>query len=266
MPTALLADDEPHLLRHLEAMLGRLWPELVISHRARNGLEAAALIAAHAPDVAFLDIRMPGLDGLAVAQGIEGPTRVVFVTAYDAHAVEAFEREALDYVLKPLQEERLARCVARVRRALAPAAGADAAAPTADAHDGALARALQQLLARPPAPPTEPPLPRLRQIRASRCDLTTVIPVDAVLAFHADEKYTAVVTADSEHLIRTPIADLLQQLDPQRFAQVHRSTVVNLDAVASTRRDDQSRLFLRLRGLDREWPVSRAYVHLFRPM
>ena len=265
MPTALLADDEPHLLRHLEAMLGRLWPELVVGHRARNGLEAAALIAAHAPDVAFLDIRMPGLDGLAVAQGIEGPTRVVFVTAYDAHAVEAFEREALDYVLKPLQEERLARCVARLRRALAPSVDAGDPKPAADAHDGALARTLQQLLARP-AQSTEPPLPRLRQIRASRGDLTTVIPVDTVLAFHADEKYTAVVTADGEHLIRTPIADLVRQLDPQRFVQVHRSTIVNLDAVTATRRDDQSRLFLRLRGLDREWPVSRAYVHLFRPM
>ena len=267
-PSGLIADDEPQLLRHLESLLASQWPDLQIAHRARNGLEAAELIATHEPDVAFLDIRMPGLSGLEVAQAIEGRTRVVFVTAFDEFAVRAFEHEALDYVLKPVNAARLERTVARVRRALeAPLAGAGSDAP---ADDAALARVLRQLLAAStgntsPASGSPQATP-LRWIRASQGDLTTQIAVDDALVFHADDKYTIVFTAQGEHLIRTPIIDLVPQLDPARFQQIHRSTLVNLAAVTSTRRDESSRLFVRLRGLDREWPVSRAYVHLFRPM
>lgn len=256
MPLALIADDEPHLARHLQRQLTLLWPELTCLPLARNGPEAAAAIAEHQPDLAFLDIRMPGSTGLEVAQGIEGRTRVVFVTAYDEHALQAFEQEAVDYVLKPVKAERLARTVARLQRLLAEAAG-----PAVDADDDArLAGVLRRLL------PATAAQPRLRWVRASSGELTHQVPVDEVLFFRADDKYTCVQTATAEHLIRTPITELAAQLDPERFVQVHRSTIVNLDFVAGTRRDEASRLFLRIRGHSAELPVSRAYVHLFKAM
>ncbi|HEY0857433.1 MAG TPA: LytTR family DNA-binding domain-containing protein [Albitalea sp.] len=250
MPTALIADDEPHLATHLRDQLQRLWPQLQVVHLARNGPEAAERIAALQPDLAFLDIRMPGLTGLEVAQGIEGATRVVFVTAYDEFAVQAFEQEAVDYVLKPVKAERLANTVARLQRALE--------APGID--DAQLAAVLQRL--RPAAPAPAP----LRYIRAGSGESTHQVDVDDVLFFRADDKYTCVQTAAAEHLIRTPIAELATQLDPEQFWQVHRSTIINLRHVAGTRRDELSRLFVRLRGHAAELPVSRAYVHLFKPM
>jgi DNA-binding LytR/AlgR family response regulator len=257
-PTALVADDEPHLARALVAELQRLWPALQVVHVARQGLEAAERIAALQPDVAFLDIQMPGLTGLEVAQGIEGRTRVVFVTAYDEYAVQAFEREALDYVLKPVRSERLAATVQRVQKALA--------APPDVADDGAaLLSALQRLL--PGAPPAGAARPeRLRWVRAAQGELMHQVPVEEVLYFQADDKYTVVRTAERELLIRTPIAELVQQLDPAEFVQAHRSTIVNLRHLAGTRRDEASRLFLRVKGLAQELPVSRAYVHLFKAM
>ena len=271
MTTALIADDELHLARALGAELQRLWPELQIVHTARNGVEAAERISALQPDLAFLDIQMPGLTGLEVAQGIEGSTRVVFVTAYDEYAVQAFEQEALDYVLKPVTAERLGRTLERVRRALA------AAAPLEE--DARLLAALQRLMGTPgtaggagtagtaAAPMTPAAAPAyLRWVRASVGELTHQIPVEQVLFFHADDKYTCVRTAQAEHLIRTAITDLAAQLDPQRFVQVHRSTLINLDQLAGTRRDEASRLWLRMHGHAHELPVSRAYVHLFKAM
>lgn len=249
MTTALIADDEPHLVQYLKAQLAQAWPELQIVKTAANGVEAAEAIAALEPDLAFLDIQMPGLTGLEVAQGIEGATRVVFVTAYDQYAVEAFEARAVDYLLKPLKAERLAACVSRLREAPA-------------ARDDALAETLKRLL---PAG-TAAAAPRLRYVRAAQGELMHQIPVDEVLFFHADDKYTVVQTATQEHLIRTPIVELVGQLDPDRFWQVHRSTIINLDQLAGTRRDEQSRLFVRVRGHARELPVSRAYVHLFKAM
>ncbi|MBS0446003.1 MAG: response regulator transcription factor [Proteobacteria bacterium] len=251
MTNALIADDEPHLAAYLREQLQRLWPGLAILPPARHGPEAAAMIAAERPDVAFLDIKMPGLTGLEVAQGIEGPTRVVFVTAYDEYAVQAFEQEAIDYVLKPVRADRLARTIERVQRALA-------AAPADD--DARLATLIERLR---PALPAAPPL---RYLRAGQGDLTHQIDVDDVLFFHADDKYTVVRTAAGEHLIRTTIAELAQRLDPERYWQIHRSTIVNLRRVAGTRRDELSRLYVRMHGHDRELPVSRAYVHLFRAM
>jgi DNA-binding LytR/AlgR family response regulator len=262
-PTALLADDEPHLMRALAAELAALWPELHVVHQARQGIEAAERIAALQPDLAFLDIQMPGLTGLEVAQGIEGGTRVVFVTAYDEHAVAAFEHEALDYVLKPVSRERLSRTVLRVQKALAARASAGTAAD--DDIDARLLSALQRLLPTPqrPGSGTE----RLRWVRASSGEFTHQVPVEEVMFFHADDKYTCVRTADgAEHLIRTTIQELAQALDPQVFVQVHRSTIVNLRHLAGTRRDEASRLFLRIKGHAAELPVSRAYVHLFRAM
>ena len=249
MTTALIADDEPHLAQYLKAQLAQAWPELEIVKIAANGVEAAEAIGELAPDLAFLDIQMPGLTGLEVAQGIEGATRVVFVTAYDQYAVEAFEARAVDYLLKPLKAERLAACVTRLRQ--------EAPAP---AGDDALAETLKRLL------PAAAASARLRYIRAAQGELMHQIPVDEVLFFHADDKYTVVQTATAEHLIRTPIFELSGQLDPDRFWQVHRSTIINLDHLAGTRRDEQSRLFVRIRGQARELPVSRAYVHLFKAM
>jgi DNA-binding LytR/AlgR family response regulator len=250
MTTCLIADDEPHLARALAQELAALWPELQVVHTARQGVEAAERIAALKPDLAFLDIQMPGLTGLEVAQGIEGDTRVVFVTAYDDYAVQAFEHGALDYVLKPVQTDRLQRTLDRIRRAT----------PAPPADEGALLAALRQLM--PAAAAAE----RLRWVRASSGELTHQVPVDEVLFFRADDKYTCVQTASAEHLIRTPIAELAAQLDPQQFVQVHRSTIVNLAHLAGTRRDEASRLFLRIKGHAHELPVSRAYVHLFRAM
>jgi DNA-binding LytR/AlgR family response regulator len=252
-PTALIADDEPHLAQALKLQLHELWPALDIVAVSRNGLDAARAIAEHAPDVAFLDIQMPGLTGLEVAQGIEGDTRVVFVTAFDEYAVQAFEQSALDYVLKPVKAERLGRTIAKLEAALAAKESPD---------DAALAAALQRLLprARPVAQP-------LRWIRASVGDLTHQIDVRDVLFFESDEKYTVVrTTAGAEHLIRTPIALLMAQLNSDQFWQVHRSTIINVEHLAGARRDEASRLFVQMKGVERELPVSRAYVHLFKAM
>ena len=256
MTRALIADDELHLANDLRDHLLTLWPDLEIVALARNGIEAAARIAELQPDIAFLDIQMPGLTGLEVAAGIEGLTRVVFVTAYDEYALTAFDAEALDYVLKPVTAERLARTVERLRRALAPVAGIGV-----DEPDERLARALRRLQGAP-APAAAP----LRWIRASQGDLTHQVAIDKVLYFHADDKYTCVHTAEAEYLIRTSITELAAQLDGERFWQVHRSTIVNLSHIAGTRRDDASRLFVRIQGREGELPVSRAYVHLFKPM
>jgi DNA-binding LytR/AlgR family response regulator len=255
-PTAILADDEPHLARALAEHLARLWPELQMLHIARNGVEAAERITALQPDLAFLDIQMPGLTGLEVAQGIEGDTRVVFVTAYDEYAVQAFDNEAIDYVLKPVSDARLQRTVERIRRLCAQ--------PDGGGEDTRLLAALQRLLPATAAGGAAPP--RLRWVRASNGELMHQIAVEDVLFFRADDKYTCVQTIGAEHLIRTPIAELGTALDPEQFVQVHRSTLVNLAHLAGTRRDEASRLFLRLRGHAHELPVSRAYVHLFKAM
>ena len=247
MTSAIIADDEPHLASFLRDQLGALWPELEVLHIAKNGIDAARAIAELAPDLAFLDIQMPGLNGLEVAQGIEGTTRVIFVTAYDEYALQAFDHAALDYVLKPVKRERLARTLERVKAACVPP------------PDARLADALARLMAAPAQP-------RLRYIRAAQGELTHQVKVEDVVFFQADDKYTVVRTASGEHLIRTTITDLAAQLDPQQFWQVHRSTLINLAYLEGTRRDEASRLFVRMRAHAAELPVSRAFVHLFRAM
>jgi DNA-binding LytR/AlgR family response regulator len=247
---ALIADDEPHLAHYLRDQLLALWPELQIVHLARNGVDAAARIAELEPDLAFLDIQMPGLSGLEVAQGIEGDTRVVFVTAFDEYALQAFDHAALDYVLKPVSTERLAKTVARLK---------DAGAKRAPVPDAGLAAALRQLM----APPSGT---RLRYILAGQGASARNLDVAEVRFFQADDKYTVVASSHGEYLIRTPITELAGQLDPAQFWQVHRSTIVNLAWLDGTRRDDASRLFLRMRGHAAELPVSRAFVHLFKAM
>ena len=256
MTRALIADDEPQLAQYLSKQLGQLWPELEIVHIAKNGIEAATKIAELQPELAFLDIQMPGLSGLEVAQGIEGSTRVVFKTANDENAVQAFEQAALDYLLKPLSSERLTRTLERVKATLQQP---PSTAP--DFPDARLADALSRLLRVPSSH-----VPRLRFVRAAQGERMQLIAVEDILFFHADDKYTVVQTVGGEHLIRMPIVELAAQLDPDQFWQVHRSTLVNLKYLAGTRRDEASRLFVRINGHAPELPVSRAYVHLFKAM
>jgi DNA-binding LytR/AlgR family response regulator len=257
---ALIADDEPHLSRDLATRLASLWPELEVLPLAANGLEALRAIDDEAPQVAFLDIRMPGLTGIEVARRLDDSstarssttsrTHVVFVTAYNQYAVEAFDQDAVDYLLKPVTDERLAKCVERLKRKIA---SAQAPPPLAD---------LMERIARlVPAAGT-----KLRWVRALKGEVVHQIAVDDVLYFNAADKYTRVVTREGEALIRTALADLSGELDSQRFVQIHRSTIVNMEEVASSRRDLSGRVFVKLKDGRTELPVSRAYAHLFKQM
>ena len=246
---ALIADDEMHIAEHLRTRLAEAWPGLEVLPLAGNGLEALRALEDDRPQVAFLDIRMPGLTGLEVAGRLTGDTHVVFVTAYDQYAVEAFDRDAVDYLLKPVSDERLARAVERLRAKL-------------DAHEKP--PALEDVLAR--LSRLAPAAGRMRWVRALKGELVHQIPVEDVLYFQAQDKYTCVVTREGESLIRMPLAELGPQLDPDSFWQVHRSTIVNMHAVASTRRDLGGRLFVRLKDHRAELPVSRAFAHLFKQM
>ena len=248
---ALIADDEPHLAENLRARLADAWPGLEVLPLAANGLEALRAIEEHEPDIAFLDIRMPGLTGLELAHRMDAKTHVVFVTAYDQYAVEAFDRDAVDYLLKPVADERLARCVERLKAKIAQA-------ERPPAMDEVLARIARAL---PVAGGG-----RLRWIRALKGEVVQQIAVDDVLYFQAQDKYTCVITRSGESLIRTPLAELAAQLDPDLFWQVHRGTVVNMNAVASTRRDLGGRVFVCLKEGGTELPVSRAYAQRFKQM
>lgn len=255
-PTCVVAEDEALLRDDLVAQLRQAWPGLEIVAVCEDGGSALEAIAAHRPDVAFLDIRMPGLSGMEVASGVLEAgfgTRIVFVTAYDGYAVEAFERGALDYLLKPVAGARLAATVARVRERLAQGAP----------DDGQLAAVLARLQAlAPPAPRREP----LVWLTASRGLETRLILVDDVVYFQSDAKYTVVMTAEGEALLRTPLRDLLAALDPVMFKQVHRSTVVNLRAIAGVTRDESGRGAIRLRNRPEILTVSQPFMVLFRNM
>jgi DNA-binding LytR/AlgR family response regulator len=247
---ALIADDEPNLALDLKERLARAWPELDILPLASNGLEALRAIDTESPDAAFLDIRMPGLTGLELAGRVDSRTHIVFVTAFDQYAVEAFDRDAVDYVLKPVSDERLAKCIERLKRKLA-----------AREKPPALEEMLARLAAAMPAGGG-----RLRWVRALKGELVQQIPVDDVLYFQAADKYTCVITREGESLIRMPLAELASQLDPSGFQQVHRGTIVNMSAVEAARRDLAGRVFVRVKGVKQELPVSRAYAHLFKQM
>lgn len=249
---ALIAEDEPVLAAHLQARLTALWPELQVVAVASNGQEAARLLDALQPEVAFLDIRMPGLSGLEVAQGITHDCQVVFVTAYDQYAVEAFDRAAVDYLLKPVSDERLGRSVARLKQVLEDS-------PAGPALD------LQALVATL-AGPAAAAMPRLEWIRAARGDTVHLLPVADVAYFQSADKYTQVMAASGEYLIRTPLRELLAQLDPGRFWQIHRGTIVNAAQVAGARHDLRGRLVVALKGRSEELVVSRPFEHLFRQM
>ena len=247
-PTAVLAEDEPLLADELADLLQALWPQLKIVARVRDGVAALTAIEAHQPDVAFLDIHMPLLTGIEVARQIAGRCHVAFITSYDEHALEAFDAGAMDYVLKPPTAARLATTVQRLKTRLEQ--------PPID-----LRQALKDIADRTPVAPRY-----LQWINASRGAAVRLITVEEILYFKSDQKYTLVVTADTEALIKKTIKNLTSELDPIMFWQVHRSTVVNVHAIDSVLRDDRGNLTLRLKQRPETLPVSEAYHHLFQQM
>ncbi|WP_374320257.1 LytR/AlgR family response regulator transcription factor [Pseudoxanthomonas kaohsiungensis] len=252
----VVAEDEELLRTSLLLQLGEVWPGLRIVAECEDGASALEAIAEHKPDVAFLDIRMPGLTGIEVAAAlseVSPRTQVVFVTAYDQYAIDAFEQGAVDYLLKPVARDRLQATVQRLQARVA-----------AGRPDPATLEALLQHLARRPAEPEA--APPLAWITANSGRETRLIMLDEVAYFRADSKYTVVVTAEGEALLRTPLKELLEALDPRQFRQVHRSTIVNLKAVASVVRDDSGKGTLRLKGRSETLPVSVPFMALFKGM
>ena len=247
MPTALIAEDEPMMRAQLKGRLVQAWPELQIIGEAANGEEALAIADEKRPDIAFLDIRMPVMSGLDVARELAGRCHVVFVTAYDEYAVAAFDEGAIDYVLKPPMPERIAKVVERLkaRLALAPLDLTAILARLATRDQGA-------------GP--------LRWIRASLGASMRMIAVDDVLYFRAEDKYTKVVTADGEALIRKPVKELYDALDPDAFWQIHRGTIVSLQAIARVDRDWRGEPIIVLKGRDEKLAVSRTFAHRFKAM
>ena len=256
IPTALIADDEPLLRQALARLLAHAWPELEIVAEARNGREAVEQFEALRPDICFLDVQMPGLSGVEAARHVGRRAQVVFVTAFDQYAVQAFEHGALDYLVKPVEPARLADTVARLRerwRTAQPALDAEAL--------------IEQLAVRlrgeqAPAP--------LRWIRASAGQTVRMIAVDDIDFLRSDEKYTRIAWreqgAPAEALIRTPLKELVAQLDTSQFAQVHRAVVVNLRAIDHVTRGDNETAQIHLKARSDVLPVSRHYLHLFRQM
>ncbi|WP_088281539.1 LytTR family DNA-binding domain-containing protein [Ideonella sp. A 288] len=266
---AVIADDERLMREQLRARLAEVWPELQVVAEARNGIEAVELVEQHRPDLVFLDIRMPGLTGVDAARKIaqmevaddESLPEVVFITAYDQYAVEAFEQGVVDYVLKPAERERLAVTVARIRRRLAARGTPEGMA------DADRAPPVQQLLHKLAAQLTPGTAPRyLEWIQATVGQGIQMIPVAEVLFFISDEKYTRVQTAQVEALIRKPIKELIDELDPHAFWQIHRSTLVNVKAIAGITRDFRGRQIVSVKGHPEKLEVSRSYTHLFKGM
>jgi DNA-binding LytR/AlgR family response regulator len=270
--TALIADDEPLLREHLQAHLARLWPQCQVVAQARNGREAVQLYEQHHPDVVFLDVHMPGMNGVEAARQIGRDALLVFVTAYDSYAVQAFEEGAVDYLVKPFEAERLADTVQRLALRLEGrqvAAAADAATADSQAGDqSAPPASLDDVLARLAAKLQRQAGsgPWLQWIKASVGQAVRLIPVDEVTYLRSDEKYTLVVWSGGEALIRKPIRELVDELDPEQFAQIHRSVIVNLCHVTQVTRGANETADVHLRGRSETLPVSRSYLHLFRQM
>jgi DNA-binding LytR/AlgR family response regulator len=250
---AVIADDEELMREQLRARLAELWPELAIVAVAKNGAEAVELVRRERPDVVFLDIRMPAKTGIEAAREIAAlggrVPEIVFVTAYDQYAIDAFEAGVLDYVLKPAERERLARTLERIRARLA-----------APADASALQQALARLAEKLDAPAW------LKWIQASVGNQIQMIAVDDVLFFTSDEKYTRVQTAQQEALIRKPLKELIAELDPAQFWQIHRATLINTKAIAGVTRDERGRQLVAIKGRPEKLEVSRSYAHLFRGM
>jgi DNA-binding LytR/AlgR family response regulator len=247
MPTAIIAEDEKLMRERLRAALARVWPELIIVGVAENGVQAASLIAKHKPQIAFLDIRLPGKTGLEVAAELDDSTHIVFVTAYDEFAVNAFENGAADYLLKPVEDERLIATVGRLKKRL-------------NSVTGDLTGLLETLLNRDAKSTT----PKLKWIRASLGNQTRLINVDDILFFQSDTKYTRIVTRDAEALVRIPLKELIEGLDEELFWQVHRGTIVNASAVDRAVREGPEKLTLHLKDRNEKLTVSRQFFQLFK--
>jgi DNA-binding LytR/AlgR family response regulator len=260
MPTAIIADDERLMRDLLKSRLGQVWPELQIVGEARNGDEAVQLAAELKPDFTFLDIRMPGKTGIEAARDIGAASRIVFVTAYDEYAVEAFERGAVDYVLKPPEPERLKITTERLKERLA-GTGAGPGAGAADVA-GTVSAMLTQLAEKIAAPKPK----HLQWIQASVGQDLRMIPVEDILFFRSDEKYTCVQTSKFEALIRKPVRDLAEELDPSLFWQIHRATLVNVNAIEGVTRDIRGRHLVRIKERPEKLEVSRSFLHLFKQM
>jgi DNA-binding LytR/AlgR family response regulator len=248
-PRAVIAEDEENLREELRETLAAVWPELQVCAEAGDGKQALRALEKHAPDVLFLDIQMPGMNGLEVARHASGKCHVVFVTAYDNYAVSAFDQGAIDYVMKPLSAQRLGQTVLRLRERL-------------DSTPANLEGLLAKLAGRLDGARRD----YLRWVTASQGAETRLITVDEVLYFRSDNKYTVVATADQESLIRIPIRELAEQLDPDLFWQVHRGTLVNVNSIAGVARDFRGHLVLRLKERSETLPVSDSYAHRFRQM
>ena len=255
--TALIADDEPLLRERLRAHLARLWPELTIVAEARNGREAIELFEQHGPQIVFLDVHMPGQSGIEAARAIARKAQIVFVTAHNRYAVEAFEHGAIDYLVKPYDETRLADTVERLKSGLVR--------PNA-ANSAAIDKVLEQLASGLQRRGTPSGGAHLQWIRASVGASVRLIPVEQVVYLRADEKYTLVVWEGGEALIRKTIRELVDELDPQKFAQIHRSVIVNLHQVAQVHRGINETAEVQLKGRSDVLPVSRSFVHVVRQM
>lgn len=256
-PTALVADDEPLLRKALLRLLADAWPELKVIAQARNGREAIAQFETLQPDICFLDVHMPGLSGVEAAREIGRRAHLVFVTAYSEYAVQAFEQGALDYLVKPVEAKRLSDTVERLKERLQAAQPA----PDVDNLLGQLAAHLQKKKAPEP----------LRWIRASVGQALRLISVDEIDFLRSDEKYTLIAWRgdqgkSGEALIRTPLKDLMSQLDDRQFVRVHRSVVVNMHAISHVIRGENETADIHLKGRNEVLPVSRSYLHLFRQM
>ena len=257
MPTAIIADDERLMRDQLRMRLEQVWPEPEIVGEAKNGEEAIELVGRHKPDLTFLDIRMPGKTGMEAAREIGERSQIVFVTAYDQYAVEAFERGAVDYVLKPSEPERLKVTVERLKARLEASKGG----PGAAVNDSVTAM-LSQLAEKIAAPKPK----HLQWIQASIGQDLRMIPVEEILFFRSDEKYTCVQTEKFEALIRKPVRDLAEELDPSLFWQIHRATLVNVNAIEGVTRDIRGRHLVLIKGRPEKLEVSRSFLHLFKQM
>ena len=253
MPTAIIADDERLMRDQLRMRLQDAWPELQIVGEAKNGDEAVQLVGELKPDLTFLDIRMPGKTGMEAARDIGDRSLVVFVTAYDQYAVEAFERGAIDYILKPTEPDRLRVTVDRLKERLER--------PQANVNDSVSAM-LSQLAEKIASPKPK----HLQWIQASIGQDLRMIPVEDILFFRSDEKYTSVQTSGFEALIRKPVRDLADELDPSLFWQIHRATLVNVNAIEGVTRDIRGRHLVMVKGRPEKLEVSRSFLHLFKQM
>jgi DNA-binding LytR/AlgR family response regulator len=250
--SAIIADDEEHLCTHLCSLLEKLWPELQVLGVAHSGSDALTLIKQQEPDIAFLDIRMPVMNGIKVASHCSDICHTVFITAYDEYAIQAFEQDAIDYLLKPVTHKRLSKTIERLRHNLT--------------HDATPDQNWQQLIKKLSAAIGVQSPAALQWIRAGQDDKTLLIAVEDILFFRAADKYTSVITHEGEFLIRKPIKELADELDGQYFWQINRGVIVNIPRIASTKRELSGRYTLTLKDYPETLSVSRNFAHLFRQM